>query len=110
MEEPKLPTKDDVLLALRAVHDPEIPINVVDLGLIYRVDFLEDGQTVDVDMTLTAMGCPVMDQIKADAEAAIMSVPGVDKATVNFVWTPPWTPAKVSEQGRRELQMYGFHV
>ena len=51
-----------------------------------------------------------MDQIKADAEAAIMSVPGVDKATVNFVWTPPWTPAKVSEQGRRELKMYGFHV
>ena len=108
-ENDKLPTEEQILEALKVVKDPEIPINVVDLGLIYGVKVNPNG-IVDVDMTLTAIGCPVQDMIKADAELAVMRVPGVKGVNVDFVWSPPWTPAKMSEEGKKQMRMFGFNV
>jgi len=108
-ENPELPTSEQILEALKVVKDPEIPINVVDLGLIYNVDVKPSG-IVDIDMTLTAIGCPVQDMIKADAELAVMRVPGVKGVNVDFVWSPPWTPAKMSEEGKKQMRMFGFNV
>ncbi|MFN4232113.1 metal-sulfur cluster assembly factor, partial [Thermus sp.] len=82
-----LPTKEQVLEALKVVYDPEIPVNIVDLGLVYDVEIHENG-VVDVTMTLTAIGCPAQDMVKADAEMAVMRLPGVQGVNVEFVWTP----------------------
>ncbi len=104
-----LPSKEALLEALKVVKDPEIPLNVVDLGLIYNLEVREGGE-VDVDMTLTSMGCPVQDMIQADAELACMQVEGVKKVNVEFVWSPPWSPAKMSEDGRKQMRMFGFNL
>lgn len=104
-----LPTKEQVLEALKVVYDPEIPVNIVDLGLVYDVEIHESG-VVDVTMTLTAIGCPAQDMVKADAEMAVMRLPGVQGVNVEFVWTPPWTPARMTEEGKRMMRMFGFNV
>jgi metal-sulfur cluster biosynthetic enzyme len=101
--------RQDILEALKVVRDPEIPVNVVDLGLIYKVE-VKDGGEVDIDMTLTSMGCPVMDMIQADAELAAMQVEGVKKVKVEFVWSPPWSPQKMSEDGKKQMRMFGFNL
>ena len=101
--------KDEILEALKVVRDPEIPVNVVDLGLIYDVKVGDEG-AVDIDMTLTSMGCPVQDMIQADAELAAMKVDGVEKVTVEFVWSPPWSPDKMSEDGKKQMRMFGFNL
>lgn len=105
----ELPTKEQVLEALKVVYDPEIPVNIVDLGLVYDVEVHENG-VVDVTMTLTAIGCPAQDVVKADAEMAVMRLPGVQGVNVEFVWTPPWTPARMTEEGKRMMRMFGFNV
>lgn len=99
----------EILEALKVVRDPEIPVNVVDLGLIYNVDVGEDG-VVDIDMTLTSMGCPVQDMIQADAELAAMKVEGVRRVNVEFVWSPPWSTDKMTDDGKKQMRMFGFHV
>lgn len=104
-----LPSRAQVLEALKIVKDPEIPVNVVDLGLIYEVDVLTGG-TVDITMTLTSVGCPVQDMIRADAEMAVMRLDGVNQVNVDFVWTPPWGPDKMTEDGKRQMRMFGFNV
>lgn len=104
-----LPTKEQVLEALKVVKDPEIPVNVVDLGLAYDVEVHENG-VVDITMTLTAIGCPAQDLVKADAEMAVMRLPGVTGVNVEFVWTPPWSPARMTEEGKKMLRMFGFNV
>ena len=104
-----LPTREQVLEALKIVKDPEIPVNVVDLGLIYEVDINAEG-AVDVTMTLTSVGCPVQDMIRADAELAVMRLDGVNSVNVEFVWSPPWSPEKMSEDGKRQMRMFGFNV
>ncbi|WP_236622492.1 metal-sulfur cluster assembly factor [Thermus tengchongensis] len=104
-----LPTKEQVLEALKVVYDPEIPVNIVDLGLVYDVEIHENG-VVDLTMTLTAIGCPAQDMVKADAEMAVMRLPGVQGVNVEFVWTPPWTPARMTEEGKRMMRMFGFNV
>jgi metal-sulfur cluster biosynthetic enzyme len=76
----ELPTKEQVLEALKVVYDPEIPVNIVDLGLVYDVEVHENG-VVDITMTLTAIGCPAQDVVKADAEMAVMRLPGVQGST-----------------------------
>lgn len=95
--------------ALKVVRDPEIPVNIVDLGLVYRLDVDADG-AVDVDMTLTSMGCPVQDMIQADVELACMKVDGVRKVTVEFVWSPAWSNDKMTDDGKKQMRMFGFHV
>lgn len=99
----------EILEALKVVRDPEIPVNVVDLGLIYGVDVKEDG-VVDIDMTLTSMGCPVQDMIQADAELAAMKVEGVRRVNVEFVWSPPWSTDKMTEDGKKQMRMFGFNL
>ncbi len=96
-----MPTQDDVLTILKEVEDPEIGVNVVDLGLVYTVDVKEGD--VNVEMTLTAPGCPMHDTIARAAEMAIESLPDVKDARVTIVWNPPWTPDRLTDEGRRLL-------
>lgn len=105
----QIPTKEQMLEALKVVKDPEIPVNIVDLGLVYEVEIDTEGH-VDVTMTLTSVGCPVQDLIRADAELAISRLEGVKRVNVEFVWTPPWGPDKMSEDGKRQMRMFGFNV
>jgi metal-sulfur cluster biosynthetic enzyme len=108
MDDPP-PTADVVLEAMRVVKDPEIPVNIVDLGLVYQCSVSETG-VIDIEMTLTSVGCPVQDMIRADIELALMRLPGVQAVNVDFVWTPPWTTSKMSEDGKRQMRMFGFSV
>lgn len=99
-------TQDEVLSALKQCYDPEIPVNIVDLGLIYGVRFEsapEDQQDVTVEMTLTAQGCPSHVMIGEQVKARVEQLPGVRTATVNVVWTPPWTPERLSPDARKQL-------
>lgn len=95
-------SEDQVLDVLKEVTDPEIGVNVVDLGLVYGVDIATDG-VVNVQMTLTAPGCPMHDTIARAAEMAIESVSDVKSAHVDIVWDPPWTPDRLTDEGRRLL-------
>ena len=96
--------RDRVTAALRNVYDPEIPVNIYDLGLIYEVR-IDDRAGVNVEMTLTAPGCPVAQTFPAAVEQEIMKVPGVTAAHVEIVWDPPWTPERMSEAAKLELGM-----
>tara|TARA_B100001248_G_C27399664_1_gene469085 strand:+ start:7234 stop:7788 length:555 start_codon:yes stop_codon:yes gene_type:complete len=92
--------------ALKGCYDPEIPINIVDLGLIYDLTITENGDqayTVGVKMTLTAQGCGMGPTIAADAKAKVEALPQVTEATVDIVWDPPWTPHMISEEGQKTL-------
>ena len=95
-------TVDRVMEALRECYDPEIPVNIVDLGLIYNVSV--DKGTVHVKYTLTAKGCPAHELLSQQMKAAVQGVPGVSSAEVEVVWDPPWTPDKMSGEGKRRLQ------
>jgi metal-sulfur cluster biosynthetic enzyme len=96
-------TEEDVYGALRECYDPEIPVNVVDLGLIYEVSILP--QRVDVKMTLTAMGCPMAGEVMTDVRDHLLEIAGVEEAGVELVYEPPWTPERMSEDARWELGM-----
>jgi metal-sulfur cluster biosynthetic enzyme len=100
-------TEQDVLSALRSCYDPEIPVNIVDLGLIYTVNFVsapeQDKQDVTVDMTLTSPGCPEHVNISAQVKSRLEQLPGIRNATVNVVWTPAWTPERLSPDARKQL-------
>ena len=99
-------TEQDVLSALRNCYDPEIPVNIVDLGLIYKVDFSPadgDQQDVSVDMTLTAQGSPEHVNISMQVRSRLEQLPGIRNANVNVVWTPPWTPERLSPDAKRQL-------
>lgn len=100
-------TEQDVLSALRSCYDPEIPVNIVDLGLIYTVNFVPapepDKQDVTVDMTLTSPGCPEHVNISAQVKSRLEQLPGIRNATVNVVWTPAWTPERLSPDARKQL-------
>jgi FeS assembly SUF system protein len=93
-----------VVDALKDIYDPEIPVNIYDLGLIYGVDATEDGD-VAVTMTLTTPHCPVAESMPAEVELRVGSVPGVRDAEVNLVWDPPWGPDKMTDEARLELGM-----
>src|SRR5450830_1079140 len=97
MNEVKKLTEGDVLKALSEVYDPEIPINIVDLGLIYKVE-VNDNNDVDVDMTFTTMACPMHAYIKDQASEAIKKMDRVGKVNVNLVWEPKWTPEMISKE------------
>ena len=97
------------LEALKVVKDPEIPVNIVDLGLVYSLEISEEG-VADIEMTLTSVGCPIQDLIRADVEMALMRVPGVNSVNLEFVWTPPWIPGRMTEDGKRQMRMFGFNV
>lgn len=90
---------DDIVAALKTVYDPEIPADVYELGLIYKID-IEDDRSVAVEMTLTAPGCPVAGEMPIWVENAVSSVEGVSHASVNLVFDPPWTPDRMSEEAQ----------
>jgi metal-sulfur cluster biosynthetic enzyme len=101
-----LVTKDDVLSALKQCYDPEIPVNIVDLGLIYeiRIGATDHAQNdVTIDMTLTAQGCPAHVMISDQVKSRVEQLPGVRNATINIVWNPPWTPDRLSVDARKQL-------
>jgi len=92
-----------VMEALKQCFDPEIPVNVVDLGLIYSVQI--EGSNVDIQMTLTAKGCPMSSHISEDAQSKVLAVDGVEHVQVNIVWEPRWSPDMITLEGRRKLGM-----
>jgi metal-sulfur cluster biosynthetic enzyme len=102
-------TEQDVLSALKSCYDPEIPVNIVDLGLIYSVQFApaevpeEAKQDVTVDLTLTSQGCPEHVNISAQVKSRLEQLPGIRNAKVNVVWTPPWTPERLSPDAKKQL-------
>ncbi|HEX4211850.1 MAG TPA: iron-sulfur cluster assembly protein [Candidatus Dormibacteraeota bacterium] len=94
-------TEAQVLEALQEVFDPEIPVNIVDLGLVYQVDIT--GTQVDVKMTLTAIGCPMADEVLGDVRNRVLQIPGVEEARAQLVYDPPWTPERMTEDAKWEL-------
>ena len=95
---------DDVIAQLKSVYDPEIPVDIYELGLIYRVD-LEDDGLLKVQMTLTAPGCPVAGEMPGWVQEAVERVDGVDRAIVDLTFDPPWTPERMSDEARLALNM-----
>lgn len=96
---------DDIVSALKTVYDPEIPVDIYELGLIYRVD-IDNDRNIEVDMTLTAPGCPVAGEMPGWVENAISTVNGVNNVLVNLVFDPPWDPSRMSEEAQVALNLY----
>jgi FeS assembly SUF system protein len=107
-EEPKTGAGSDlqasVVEVLKSIYDPEIPVDIYELGLIYDVEISEDGDAT-ITMTLTTPHCPVAESMPGEVELRVLSVPGIRDAVVNLVWDPPWDPSKMSDEARLELGM-----
>ena len=106
------PSVEDLEEAMRDVVDPELGINVVDLGLVYEIR-VDENNIATLDMTLTSAACPLTDVIEDQARAALTGGPGgglVDDFRINWVWMPPWGPEKITEDGREQLRALGFTV
>jgi FeS assembly SUF system protein len=93
---------EKVIAHLREVYDPEIPVNIFELGLIYKVD-IEDDNSVKIDMTLTSPNCPVAEILPDEVRTKVLTVEGVSDAEINIVWEPPWNPGMMSEEAQLEL-------
>jgi metal-sulfur cluster biosynthetic enzyme len=103
-----MPTTEEVMTALTECYDPEIPVNIVDLGLIYEVRFkpaetVPSDQDVEIEMTMTSPGCPSHVGISEDVRRKVQALPGVNSVNVNVVWTPPWSPERLSAAARQKL-------
>jgi FeS assembly SUF system protein len=96
---------DEIVSAIKTVYDPEIPADVYELGLIYRID-IGDDRSVNLDMTLTTPNCPSAQELPTMVENAVASVPGVGPVTVKVVWDPPWEPSRMSDEARVVLNMW----
>ncbi|WP_417673969.1 SUF system Fe-S cluster assembly protein [Roseibium sp.] len=96
---------NDIVAALKTVYDPEIPCDIYELGLIYKVD-IEDDRSINIDMTLTAPGCPVAGEMPGWVENAVASVAGVGPVNVDMVFDPPWTPERMSDEAKVALNWY----
>ena len=99
--------QDDIREAMKQVDDPELGINVVDLGLLYGVS-MDEGGAVTLEMTLTSMGCPLTDQIIADVRKYVEPLDGVTSVDVNWVWDPPWGPDKMTDDGKLMMKVMGY--
>jgi FeS assembly SUF system protein len=96
---------DEIVAGLKTVYDPEIPADIYELGLIYRID-ISDDREVTIDMTLTTPNCPAAQELPIMVENAVSSVPGVGPTKVNIVWDPPWDPSRMSDEARTVLNMW----
>jgi FeS assembly SUF system protein len=96
---------DDIVAALKTVYDPEIPADIYEIGLIYKIDIADD-RAVTVDMTLTTPNCPAAQDLPKNVENAVASVPGVGAVKINVVWDPPWDPSRMSDEARLTLNMW----
>jgi len=101
---PKL-TEDAIIAACATVYDPEIPVNIYELGLIYAIELGDDGK-VKVEMTLTAPGCPAAQELPEQVKQAVLAVPGVADCEVETVWDPPWDQSRMSEEAKLQLNMF----
>lgn len=99
------PSEESLLAAIATIYDPEIPVNIYELGLIYAVE-IDDSGVVKVEMTLTAPNCPSAQELPVQVQDAVMAVPGVTSCTVETVWDPPWDPSRMSEEARLALNMF----
>jgi FeS assembly SUF system protein len=99
------PTEAALLDAIATVYDPEIPVNIYELGLVYAVD-IDDAGAVKVEMTLTAPGCPSAQELPVQVRDALLAVPGVTSADVQTVWDPPWDPSRMTDEARLALNMF----
>ena len=104
-ETPLRVTEDAVIAAISEVYDPEIPVNIYELGLIYAIEIADDGQ-VKIEMTLTAPACPSAQELPEQVRDAAMAVPGVTAVEVETVWDPPWDFSRMSEEARLQLNMF----
>ena len=96
-------TKDEIVEALKKVEDPEIGMNIVDLGLVYGVDYDDKSGEVQVDLTLTSPGCPLGPELTRNVRNEVRRLDGVNRVNVNLVWNPPWDPSRMSEYAKEEL-------
>lgn len=96
---------DEIIAALKSVYDPEIPADIYELGLVYKID-IGDDRAITIDMTLTTPNCPSAQELPSMVENAAASVPGVGPVTVNVVWDPPWEPSRMSDEARMVLNMW----
>ena len=96
---------DEIVTALKTVYDPEIPADIYELGLVYRIN-IEDDRAVKIDMTLTTPNCPSAQELPVMVENAVASVPGVGPVKVDVVWDPPWDPSRMSDEARLVLNMW----
>jgi len=103
--EPLTVTKEQVIEALKNVYDPEIPVNIYELGLIYDIR-IDENNNVDIDMTMTAPNCPAAQSLPMQAEWQVSGIPGVEQVHVEVVWEPPWTPEMMSEAARLQLGFF----
>ena len=104
------PTSEEVLERLKAIYDPEIPVNIVDLGLIYGVETDEENKKVIVTMTLTAPGCPLAQMIVQMVKETVSQMEGVEDVEVKVTFDPPWNINMISEEGKKILRMYGYDI
>jgi FeS assembly SUF system protein len=104
-ETSKLPSEDTLIEAIATVFDPEIPVNIYELGLIYAVEINDDGG-VKVEMTLTAPACPSAQELPEQVQNAVLMVAGVTSCHVETVWDPPWDPSRMTEEARLQLNMF----
>ena len=95
--------------ALGKITDPELPVSIVDLGMVYGVS-VDDGGRAAIELTFTSIGCPAMEMLLDDVQQAVRDVPSVTDATVEVVWSPPWTKARLTPRGRGLLSAYGLSV
>jgi FeS assembly SUF system protein len=102
---PEARLTDDIIAALKTVYDPEIPCDIYELGLIYKIDIADD-RAVSIEMTLTTPNCPSAQELPTMVENAVASVPGVGEVKVNIVWDPPWDPSRMSDDARAVLNMW----
>lgn len=102
--------KDEIIKVLRSVYDPEIPMSLYDLGLIYKIELLPLENTEKheaiIDMTLTAPGCPMADMLVENVRVAVDSLPDVESTTVNLVWNPPWDKSRLSDEAKLHLNLF----
>ncbi len=102
-------SRDELIEVLKTVYDPEIPVNIVDLGLIYGLEISEDGK-VYILMTLTAPGCPIGDSIAFEIKDKLMQIEGISDVEVEFTFDPPWTLDRITDEGREVLRTFGFNI
>jgi metal-sulfur cluster biosynthetic enzyme len=101
--------EEKILEAMKQVEDPELGVNVVDLGLVYGVRQV-DGEKVVLDMTLTTVACPLTDMIEGATNAALIGLDGIQEVEINWVWSPPWGPERLTEDGKIALRSMGFAI
>ena len=101
--------KEDIVKVLKEIYDPEIPVNIYDLGLIYGIE-IKDGNKVKILMTLTVPGCPLMNYLIAQVQDAVKQIEGVEEVEVEITWEPRWSIEMISEEGKKQLRALGYNV